>query len=137
MKGNSGLELLPGGGRKGGVRGVGVAVAGPGPGQRSLLDAALGRGGPVRQEVRRPVLMMSQSQSQSQSQGESMTIMGVAKGTTWVRVENLAIGTSAEDVMVNHFPLLFSLQCHREADAIGIVCFRPCTHTASLWQLIF
>jgi len=65
------------------------------PGQRSLLDAALGQGR-VRQEVRRPV----QIQSQAQIQVESVSIMGAARGTTWVRVEHLALGTTAEDVVV-------------------------------------
>ena len=68
-------------------------------GQRSLLDAALGQGPRreiVRQEVRRPVPVPVQVQNQV----DSVSIMGAARGTTWVRVDYLAKGTTAEDVMV-------------------------------------
>ena len=65
------------------------------PGQRSLFDAALGRGGrEARQEIRRPV----------QVQGQGVSIMGAARGTTWVKVEHLASGTTAEDVVVRRIP---------------------------------
>lgn len=33
---------------------------------------------------------------------QGVSIMGAAKGTTWVRVENLAQGTTAEDVVVSY-----------------------------------
>lgn len=97
---NSGLELLPGGNgrpKRGAVRGVGVAE----PGSRSLLDTALGRnGGAVRQEVRRPVPVMQGNQV------ENVSIMGAARGTTWVKVEHLALGTTAEDVVVGNSPFM-------------------------------
>ena len=91
MNPNSGLELLPGTRRRADGRPGSVVQ----PGQRSLLDAALGRG--VRQQVVRPVTVQPQHQQQ---QPQGVSIMGAARGTTWVRVEHLALGTTAEDVIV-------------------------------------
>jgi len=62
---------------------------------QSGLDAALGRGGQrvVRQPVVvEPVVVMS-----------GVSILGAGRGTTVVRVENLAQGTTADDVIVRSF----------------------------------
>jgi len=93
----------------------------------SSLNAALGLGGP-RRSVVRPVAAQQQSRellgNEAQSRGfssnggsswgggryeqpsqsraqASVSIMGAARGSTWVRVENLALGTTAEDVVVS------------------------------------
>lgn len=90
---NAGVELLPAGGpaagqastgrtRGGPVRGVGVDQK-----SRELLNDALGVG------ARRSTRPQQPRKSQ-------VSIMGAAKTTVWVRVENLAPGTTAEDVVV-------------------------------------
>ncbi|KAK4687940.1 hypothetical protein P7C73_g2174, partial [Tremellales sp. Uapishka_1] len=96
-KPNSGVELLPSGSSSG-VRGRnGDRRRGPtrgiesGQAQRALQDAT----GFGRIQVVRPVIQEQQS----------VSIMGVSRQTVWVRVEGLAIGTTAEDVVHAFAPL--------------------------------
>ncbi|OXC69357.1 hypothetical protein AYX13_01917 [Cryptococcus neoformans] len=95
---NAGVELLPAGGpaagqapigrtRGGPVRGVGVNQK-----SRELLNDALGVG------ARRSTRVQQPRKSQ-------VSIIGAAKTTVWVRVENLAPGTTAEDVVSAFAPL--------------------------------
>ncbi|KAK8854963.1 hypothetical protein IAR55_003703 [Kwoniella newhampshirensis] len=98
---NAGVELLPsaGGGKTTRAPTRGVNNKG-----RELLNAALGVGARVQQrrEVRRAQPEPAPTQQQ---QVQQVSIMGAAKGTTWVRVENLALGTTAEDVVSAFDPL--------------------------------
>ncbi|OCF41133.1 hypothetical protein I317_05047 [Kwoniella heveanensis CBS 569] len=101
---NAGVELLPsgavGGGRRPKKSGRGVNTQ-----SRDLVNAALGAGPQRFREPRRPADRELLRQSQSQPQHSHVFIMGAARGTTWVRVENLAVGTSAEDVVSAFAPL--------------------------------
>ncbi|ADV21736.1 Hypothetical Protein CGB_D3330C [Cryptococcus gattii WM276] len=94
----AGVELLPAGepaasqaptgrARGGPVRGVGVNQK-----SRELLNDALGVG--ARRSTR-----------PQQSRKSQVSIIGAAKTTVWVRVENLAPGTTAEDVVSAFAPL--------------------------------
>ncbi|WVQ76838.1 hypothetical protein IAR50_006512 [Cryptococcus sp. DSM 104548] len=83
----AGTELFPPGGQparrpRGATRGVGVD-----PKARNMLNDALRQ--PVRREVRQP----------------QVSIMGAARAAIWVRVENLAPGTTPEDVISAFNPL--------------------------------
>lgn len=54
----------------------------------------------------------------------SVSIMGAARGTTWVRVENLAVGTTTEDVVVSWFQKHhLSLTSPRQAVDPGHPCW--------------
>ncbi|WWD18877.1 hypothetical protein CI109_103332 [Kwoniella shandongensis] len=96
---NAGVELLPstGGGRT--TRAPTRSVNNKG---RELLNAALGVNAGIQQrrEVRR-----AQPAAIQQQPVQQVSIMGAARGTTWVRVENLALGTTAEDVISAFAPL--------------------------------
>ncbi|WWC90929.1 uncharacterized protein L201_005867 [Kwoniella dendrophila CBS 6074] len=96
---NAGIELLPSGG-SGGRRpkntGRGVNNQ-----SKDQLNAALGIGAQRVRDVR-PVVR----QQQIQQPQHHVSIMGAAKGTTWVRVENLAVGTTADDVESAFAPLV-------------------------------
>ncbi|WVQ99802.1 hypothetical protein IAU59_006944 [Kwoniella sp. CBS 9459] len=102
---NAGVELLPsgGGGRRPKNSGRGVNSQ-----SRELVNAALGAGP---QRFREPRSVSGSSSGRAvgrellQPQQSHVSIMGAARGTTWVRVENLAVGTSAEDVVSAFAPL--------------------------------
>ncbi|ODN96371.1 hypothetical protein L198_04085 [Cryptococcus wingfieldii CBS 7118] len=86
----AGTELFPPGGQpakrsQGAARGVGVDSR-----ARNMLNDALRQ--PARREIRQP----------GQSQ---VSIMGAARTAIWVRVENLAPGTTPEDVISAFNPL--------------------------------
>ncbi|ORY35337.1 hypothetical protein BCR39DRAFT_555494 [Naematelia encephala] len=135
---NAGLELFPAGGGRSTKR-EGPLKRVLEPGQRSLvssgLDAALGRHQPritprsyagQGVELLSPPLTGASSSSGfglGRSTGNangngngtsvgSVSIMGAAKGTVWIRVENLAQGTTADDVVsaFSPSPILTSRQ---------------------------
>ena len=91
---NAGVELLPSGAvrprRSEPVLNKGRLV-------QSGLDAALGTSLPRRQVVR-PIV----------PERGSVNILGAGRGTVLVMVENLAVGTTAEDVVVSGLILLLS-----------------------------
>ncbi|WVW85861.1 hypothetical protein I302_107899 [Kwoniella bestiolae CBS 10118] len=91
---NAGVELLPSGnGRRPKNSGRGVNNQ-----SKDQLNAALGVGAQRVRDVRPVQRELIQPQQQ-------VSIMGAARGTTWVRVENLALGTTAEDVESAFAPL--------------------------------
>ncbi|WVR07340.1 hypothetical protein IAU60_004381 [Kwoniella sp. DSM 27419] len=129
MSGGAGKELLPVGGRSGGLHGfdqpppaninnpnAGVELLPSGNGRRpkhsgrsvdaqsrELVNAALGVGP---QRFREPrVKQRELLPGPTQPQQQHVSIMGAARGATWVRVENLALGTTADDVMSAFAPL--------------------------------
>ncbi|WRT68184.1 uncharacterized protein IL334_005159 [Kwoniella shivajii] len=94
---NAGLELLPASGRRPKNSGRGVDTQ-----SKDQLTAALGIGAQRVRDVRPVVRNQPQTHYPKQSQ---VSIMGAAKGTTWVRIENLAMGTTADDVVSAFAPL--------------------------------
>ncbi|WWC63061.1 uncharacterized protein I303_105660 [Kwoniella dejecticola CBS 10117] len=124
---NAGIELLPSsGGRRPKNSGRGVNHQ-----SKDQLNAALGIGA---QRVReRPI----REQIQVDRPQQHVSIMGAARGTTWVRVENLAVGTTAEDVESAFAPLVIlnakttppakpntvtvDLELENRADAEGLI----------------
>ncbi|WWC71776.1 uncharacterized protein I206_105735 [Kwoniella pini CBS 10737] len=123
---NAGIELLPVSGKRPKNSGRGVNNQ-----SKDQLNAALGTGA---QRVRdRP----SREQMRGQPSQHTVSIMGAAKGNTWVRVENLAVGTTAEDVEsafaplvilnakstppVNHNTVTVDLELENKADAEGLI----------------
>ncbi|WWC93557.1 hypothetical protein V866_000392 [Kwoniella sp. B9012] len=123
---NAGVELLPSGsGRRPKNSGRGVNNQ-----SKDQLNAALGLGAQRVRDVR-PVgreLVTTQHQ---------VSIMGAARGTTWVRVQNLAVGTTVEDVESAFAPLVIlnskrtppanpntvtvDLELDNKADAEGLI----------------
>jgi len=114
------------------------------------LNAALGLGAP-RRSVVRPAFQQRQSrellgydneptsfssvsgspwgggryeQSMQVQAQASVSIMGAARGTTWVRVENLAVGTTTDDVVVSWFQKHhLSLASPRQVTPPGYPCW--------------
>ncbi|WVF72579.1 hypothetical protein IAT40_007396 [Kwoniella sp. CBS 6097] len=98
---NAGVELLPsGGGRRPKNSGRGVNSQ-----SRELVNAALGVGPQRFREPRSVSGGKVAGRELIQPKQSHVSIMGAARGTTWVRVENLAVGTSAEDVVSAFAPL--------------------------------
>lgn len=90
---NAGVELLPSTSSKSARpsrtsrnRGLGPVD----PGQRALVANGLAA-----------LISRDRAASGSRSGSESLSIVGAAKGSIWVRVERLARGTTAEDVKVS------------------------------------
>ena len=95
---NSGRELLPPQ-----RQAKGSKILEERPGERNLarngINAALGLGGGG---SRRERLLREHVVGGREKVGAGgVSIFGAARGSLWVRVENLAQGTTAEDVMVS------------------------------------
>jgi hypothetical protein len=95
---NAGTELLPGPSKP--------RSRGPSGSKGRLVDtslnAALGRTGPRRSNVRPLVAQGSQSGNEllgTHNGSSEVSIFGASRATTWVKVDNLAQGTTAEDVV--------------------------------------
>ena len=105
---NAGLELLPQNNRvKKGNTSKGRLVD-------TGLNAALGLGGNGKKSVRRV--------ERPQRSVESVSIMGAARGTTWVKVEHLALGTTADDVMVGHGSCSCSHRANHHSPRLIAIC---------------